>query len=167
MRKKRCHLRGRIEGWMEIRSIHWINKKKSELKSCFHKDLFSWKQLFFSWKKSKNVVVFSFSPPVTEEPKEPVDPAVRAKENWHRLYNKVLEQLREVSAPFTPSLSSDRATPFQPHCNSPLNWAVCLIQLHPVISKIHLSPRDSKVSTRSLKYVCAIHYLCAEAGYIH
>uniref|UniRef100_A0A669EDE6 Unc-13 homolog A n=1 Tax=Oreochromis niloticus TaxID=8128 RepID=A0A669EDE6_ORENI len=43
----------------------------------------------------KNVVVFSFSPPVTEEPKEPVDPAVRAKENWHRLYNKVLEQLRE------------------------------------------------------------------------
>lgn len=35
------------------------------------------------------------SPPVTEEPKEPVDPAVRAKENWHRLYNKVLEQLRE------------------------------------------------------------------------
>uniref|UniRef100_A0AAX7SN80 Unc-13 homolog A n=1 Tax=Astatotilapia calliptera TaxID=8154 RepID=A0AAX7SN80_ASTCA len=52
-------------------------------------------------------------PPVTEEPKEPVDPAVRAKENWHRLYNKVLEQLREVSAPFTPSLSSDRATPFQ------------------------------------------------------
>uniref|UniRef100_A0A8D3DR81 Unc-13 homolog A n=1 Tax=Scophthalmus maximus TaxID=52904 RepID=A0A8D3DR81_SCOMX len=35
-----------------------------------------------------------------EEPKEPVDPAVRAKENWLRLYNKVLEQLREVrSAP--------------------------------------------------------------------
>uniref|UniRef100_A0A8D3CNR5 Unc-13 homolog A n=1 Tax=Scophthalmus maximus TaxID=52904 RepID=A0A8D3CNR5_SCOMX len=44
------------------------------------------------------------SPPYTnsiiEEPKEPVDPAVRAKENWLRLYNKVLEQLREVrSAP--------------------------------------------------------------------
>uniref|UniRef100_A0A8D2ZNT8 Unc-13 homolog A n=1 Tax=Scophthalmus maximus TaxID=52904 RepID=A0A8D2ZNT8_SCOMX len=39
-------------------------------------------------------------PPVIEEPKEPVDPAVRAKENWLRLYNKVLEQLREVrSAP--------------------------------------------------------------------
>lgn len=36
------------------------------------------------------------SPPVTEEPKEPVDPAVRAKENWLRLYNKVLDQLREV-----------------------------------------------------------------------
>uniref|UniRef100_A0AAX7TH40 Unc-13 homolog A n=1 Tax=Astatotilapia calliptera TaxID=8154 RepID=A0AAX7TH40_ASTCA len=57
--------------------------------------------------------VSALVPPVTEEPKEPVDPAVRAKENWHRLYNKVLEQLREVSAPFTPSLSSDRATPFQ------------------------------------------------------
>lgn len=36
------------------------------------------------------------SPPVIEEPKEPVDPAVRAKENWLRLYNKVLDQLREV-----------------------------------------------------------------------
>lgn len=36
------------------------------------------------------------SPPVVEEPKEPVDPAVRAKENWLRLYNKVLDQLREV-----------------------------------------------------------------------
>lgn len=39
---------------------------------------------------------FLVSPPVIEEPKEPVDPAVRAKENWLRLYNKVLEQLREV-----------------------------------------------------------------------
>uniref|UniRef100_A0A669F3M1 Unc-13 homolog A n=1 Tax=Oreochromis niloticus TaxID=8128 RepID=A0A669F3M1_ORENI len=57
---------------------------------------FSAENNFFSAGKSrKNVVVFSFSPPVTEEPKEPVDPAVRAKENWHRLYNKVLEQLRE------------------------------------------------------------------------
>lgn len=36
------------------------------------------------------------SPPAIEEPKEPVDPAVRAKENWLRLYNKVLDQLREV-----------------------------------------------------------------------
>uniref|UniRef100_A0A7N6BH68 Unc-13 homolog A n=1 Tax=Anabas testudineus TaxID=64144 RepID=A0A7N6BH68_ANATE len=35
--------------------------------------------------------------PVIEEPKEPVDPAVRAKENWLRIYNKVLEQVREVS----------------------------------------------------------------------
>ncbi|CAB1424353.1 unnamed protein product [Pleuronectes platessa] len=35
------------------------------------------------------------SPPVIEEPKEPVDPAVRAKQNWLRLYNRVLEQLRE------------------------------------------------------------------------
>lgn len=39
--------------------------------------------------------MFPESPPVIEEPKEPVDPAVRAKENWLRLYNKVLEQLRE------------------------------------------------------------------------
>uniref|UniRef100_A0A8D3E0L2 Unc-13 homolog A n=1 Tax=Scophthalmus maximus TaxID=52904 RepID=A0A8D3E0L2_SCOMX len=43
---------------------------------------------------------YNYYPPVIEEPKEPVDPAVRAKENWLRLYNKVLEQLREVrSAP--------------------------------------------------------------------
>uniref|UniRef100_A0A8C7ZNV0 Unc-13 homolog A n=1 Tax=Oryzias sinensis TaxID=183150 RepID=A0A8C7ZNV0_9TELE len=34
-----------------------------------------------------------------DEPKEPVDPAVRAKENWLRLYNKVLDQVREVRAP--------------------------------------------------------------------
>ena len=46
--------------------------------------------------KNLKQVLFSFSPPVIEEPKEPVDPAVRAKENWLRLYNKVLEQLREV-----------------------------------------------------------------------
>uniref|UniRef100_A0A3B3CNF8 Unc-13 homolog A n=1 Tax=Oryzias melastigma TaxID=30732 RepID=A0A3B3CNF8_ORYME len=38
-------------------------------------------------------------PPVVEEPKEPVDPAVRAKENWLRIYNKVLDQVREVRAP--------------------------------------------------------------------
>ncbi|XP_006786720.1 protein unc-13 homolog A-like isoform X1 [Neolamprologus brichardi] len=44
------------------------------------------------------------SPPVTEEPKEPVDPAVRAKENWHRLYNKVLEQLREARGETSNSL---------------------------------------------------------------
>lgn len=43
----------------------------------------------------KNVCSY-LSPPVIEEPKEPVDPAVRAKENWLRLYNKVLDQLREV-----------------------------------------------------------------------
>lgn len=43
-----------------------------------------------------NVSSSYFSPPVIEEPKEPVDPAVRAKENWLRLYNKVLDQLREV-----------------------------------------------------------------------
>lgn len=43
-----------------------------------------------------NVSCSYLSPPVIEEPKEPVDPAVRAKENWLRLYNKVLDQLREV-----------------------------------------------------------------------
>ncbi|TMS09440.1 Protein unc-13-like protein A [Larimichthys crocea] len=44
------------------------------------------------------------SPPVIEEPKEPVDPAVRAKENWLRLYNKVLEQLREARGETSSSL---------------------------------------------------------------
>lgn len=43
-----------------------------------------------------SLLLFFLSPPVPEEPKTPVDPAVRAKENWLRLYNKVLEQLREV-----------------------------------------------------------------------
>uniref|UniRef100_A0A8C7ZR41 Unc-13 homolog A n=1 Tax=Oryzias sinensis TaxID=183150 RepID=A0A8C7ZR41_9TELE len=43
--------------------------------------------------------IYDFNPPVVEEPKEPVDPAVRAKENWLRLYNKVLDQVREVRAP--------------------------------------------------------------------
>ncbi|XP_063076124.1 protein unc-13 homolog A-like [Engraulis encrasicolus] len=33
--------------------------------------------------------------PVVEEPKEPVDPAVRAKENWLRIFNKVRQQLQE------------------------------------------------------------------------
>ncbi|XP_061879860.1 protein unc-13 homolog A-like [Entelurus aequoreus] len=44
------------------------------------------------------------SPPVVEEPKEPVDPAVRAKENWLRLYNKVLDQLREARGETSSSL---------------------------------------------------------------
>uniref|UniRef100_A0A8C4IM14 Unc-13 homolog A n=1 Tax=Dicentrarchus labrax TaxID=13489 RepID=A0A8C4IM14_DICLA len=52
--------------------------------------------------KMKNCC-FYFSPPVIEEPKEPVDPAVRAKENWLRLYNKVLEQLREVRSQVYPN----------------------------------------------------------------
>lgn len=43
-----------------------------------------------------------YSAPVIEEPKEPVDPAVRAKQNWLRLYNKVLDQLREVSVSLNP-----------------------------------------------------------------
>ncbi|KTF86125.1 hypothetical protein cypCar_00035333, partial [Cyprinus carpio] len=33
---------------------------------------------------------------VKEEPKEPVDPAVRAKENWLRLFEKVRQQLQEA-----------------------------------------------------------------------
>ncbi|XP_061776924.1 protein unc-13 homolog A-like [Nerophis ophidion] len=44
------------------------------------------------------------SPPVVEEPKEAVDPAVRAKENWLRLYNKVLDQLREARGETSSSL---------------------------------------------------------------
>uniref|UniRef100_A0A3P9MGS1 Unc-13 homolog A n=1 Tax=Oryzias latipes TaxID=8090 RepID=A0A3P9MGS1_ORYLA len=44
------------------------------------------------------------SPPVVEEPKEPVDPAVRAKENWLRLYNKVLDQVREARGETSSSL---------------------------------------------------------------
>lgn len=54
----------------------------------------------------KSLNFFSFSPPVIEEPKEPVDPAVRAKENWLRLYNKVLEQLREVRSQVHLNLNS-------------------------------------------------------------
>uniref|UniRef100_A0A8C1K5R5 Unc-13 homolog A n=1 Tax=Cyprinus carpio TaxID=7962 RepID=A0A8C1K5R5_CYPCA len=37
---------------------------------------------------------------VKEEPKEPVDPAVRAKENWLRLFEKVRQQLQEVILTF-------------------------------------------------------------------
>ncbi|XP_020778824.1 protein unc-13 homolog A-like [Boleophthalmus pectinirostris] len=44
------------------------------------------------------------SAPVVEEPKEPVDPAVRAKENWLRIYNKVLDQLREARGETSNSL---------------------------------------------------------------
>ncbi len=41
-------------------------------------------------------IVFVCSEPVKEEPKEPVDPAVRAKQNWLRLFEKVRRQLQEV-----------------------------------------------------------------------
>ncbi|KAM6948564.1 protein unc-13 homolog A-like [Aplochiton taeniatus] len=44
------------------------------------------------------------SPVVVEEPKEPVDPAVRAKDNWLRLYNKVLQQLQEARGETSQSL---------------------------------------------------------------
>ncbi|XP_056325953.1 protein unc-13 homolog A [Danio aesculapii] len=36
------------------------------------------------------------SEPVIEEPKEPVDPALRAKENWLRIFEKVRRQLQEA-----------------------------------------------------------------------
>ncbi|XP_041752580.1 protein unc-13 homolog A-like isoform X2 [Coregonus clupeaformis] len=36
------------------------------------------------------------SPPVDEEPNEPVDPSVRARENWLRIIDKVQQQLREA-----------------------------------------------------------------------
>lgn len=74
----------------------------------------------------KNEKLFYFSPPVIEEPKEPVDPAVRAKENWLRLYNKVLEQLREVRSQVYPK-SGLKSQP------SPSPGVVGLFQLHPVI----------------------------------
>uniref|UniRef100_A0A9J8AXM2 Unc-13 homolog A n=1 Tax=Cyprinus carpio carpio TaxID=630221 RepID=A0A9J8AXM2_CYPCA len=43
-----------------------------------------------------NSLVSLCSEAVKEEPKEPVDPAVRAKENWLRLFEKVRQQLQEV-----------------------------------------------------------------------
>ncbi|KAL0966413.1 hypothetical protein UPYG_G00295020 [Umbra pygmaea] len=43
------------------------------------------------------------SPPI-EEHKEPVDPAVRARENWHRVINKVQQQLREARGETSNSL---------------------------------------------------------------
>uniref|UniRef100_A0AAZ3Q1G5 Unc-13 homolog A n=1 Tax=Oncorhynchus tshawytscha TaxID=74940 RepID=A0AAZ3Q1G5_ONCTS len=39
------------------------------------------------------------SGPVDEEPKEPVDPSLRARENWLRIINRVQQQLREVRSP--------------------------------------------------------------------
>ncbi|KAJ3594908.1 hypothetical protein NHX12_004213 [Muraenolepis orangiensis] len=45
------------------------------------------------------------TPPIEpEEPKTPVDPAVRAKANWLRIYNRVLDQLREARGEPTSSL---------------------------------------------------------------
>lgn len=52
--------------------------------------------VMFEYNQFINESCSYLSPPVIEEPKEPVDPAVRAKENWLRLYNKVLDQIREV-----------------------------------------------------------------------
>ncbi|XP_062407057.1 protein unc-13 homolog A-like [Sardina pilchardus] len=42
--------------------------------------------------------------PVPEEPREPVDPAVRAKENWLRIFNKVRQQLQEERGETSQSL---------------------------------------------------------------
>uniref|UniRef100_A0A6Q2XTJ5 Unc-13 homolog A n=1 Tax=Esox lucius TaxID=8010 RepID=A0A6Q2XTJ5_ESOLU len=46
------------------------------------------------------------SPPAEEVPKEPVDPSVRARENWQRIINKVQQQLREVRSHTQPSSQS-------------------------------------------------------------
>ncbi|KAM9428776.1 protein unc-13 homolog A-like [Salvelinus alpinus] len=44
------------------------------------------------------------SPPVDEEPKEPVDPSVRARENWRRIIDKVQQQLQEARGETSNSL---------------------------------------------------------------
>uniref|UniRef100_A0A6Q2YQI1 Unc-13 homolog A n=1 Tax=Esox lucius TaxID=8010 RepID=A0A6Q2YQI1_ESOLU len=44
------------------------------------------------------------SPPAEEVPKEPVDPSVRARENWQRIINKVQQQLREARGETSNSL---------------------------------------------------------------
>ncbi|XP_067109081.1 protein unc-13 homolog A-like [Osmerus mordax] len=44
------------------------------------------------------------SAPVDEEPKEPVDPSVRAKENWLRIINKVRQQIQEARGETSQSL---------------------------------------------------------------
>ncbi|XP_052320238.1 protein unc-13 homolog A-like [Oncorhynchus keta] len=44
------------------------------------------------------------SPPVDEEPKEPVDPSIRARENWRRIIDKVQQQLREARGETSNSL---------------------------------------------------------------
>ncbi|XP_035383995.1 protein unc-13 homolog A [Electrophorus electricus] len=46
--------------------------------------------------EEKEQVLEPESEPVPEEVKEPVDPAVRAKENWLRLFGKVRQQLQEA-----------------------------------------------------------------------
>lgn len=98
-------------------------------------------------------LAFYFSPPVIEEPKEPVDPAVRAKENWLRLYNKVLEQLREVRSQVYPK----SGLKCQPSCR--LDSAPpCNLKDIPEFKRL-------KVSTTSLKYVCVLQYLCEKTGY--
>ncbi|XP_036842240.1 protein unc-13 homolog A isoform X2 [Oncorhynchus mykiss] len=44
------------------------------------------------------------SGPVDEEPKEPVDPSLRARENWLRIINRVQQQLREARGETSNSL---------------------------------------------------------------
>uniref|UniRef100_A0A6Q2ZIY9 Unc-13 homolog A n=1 Tax=Esox lucius TaxID=8010 RepID=A0A6Q2ZIY9_ESOLU len=51
-------------------------------------------------------IPYTPTPPAEEVPKEPVDPSVRARENWQRIINKVQQQLREVRSHTQPSSQS-------------------------------------------------------------
>lgn len=111
----------------------------------------------------RDSIVLCCSPPVIEEPKEPVDPAVRAKENWLRLYNKVLEQLREVRSRVHPESGLKFLSSPPPQQLQLKSWS------HSPDSAPAASPRDIpevqeplKVSSESLKYICAVHYSCED-----
>lgn len=85
------------------------------------------------------------SPAVVEEPREPVDPAVRAKENWLRLYNKVLDQLREVGPPVCQELMSAQSVKDGPGQGTwskvSASFLVCFLtghqRAHPVCFTFH------------------------------
>lgn len=85
-----------------------------------------------------------------------MDPAVRAKDNWLRLYNKVLEQLREVRVQVYPNLQSS-----PPQRSSPSLGG--MIKLHPVIKNIYLSSRDSKSVHKVFEIcMCSILFMCKD-----